>query len=95
MAGGWVYMTTNRRNGVLYVGVTSNMPKRAWEHQKGILPGFTSRYHLKRLVWVERHATMPLAIQREKNIKHWPRRWKVDLITATNPDWRDLYEQIL
>jgi len=91
----WVYMMTNRRNGVLYVGVTSHIARRAWEHRDGIVPGFTSKYRLKRLVWAERHATILLAIQREKNIKHWPRKWKVDLIIAANPEWRDLYDQIL
>jgi putative endonuclease len=91
----WVYMMTNRRNGVLYVGVTSFLARRAWEHREGIVPGFTSKYGLKRQVRAERHATILSAIQREKNIKHWPRKWKVDLIVATNPEWRDLYDQIL
>jgi putative endonuclease len=88
-------MMTNRRGGVLYLGVTNNMARRAWEHRDGVVAGFTSRYRLKRLVWVERHATMPLAIQREKNIKHWPRAWKIALIEATNPEWHDLYDQIV
>jgi putative endonuclease len=91
----WVYMMTNRRDGTLYTGVTSHIARRAWEHREGILPGFTKTYRLKRLVWAERHATILSAIQREKNIKHWPRKWKVDLIVAMNPDWRDLYDQIL
>jgi putative endonuclease len=101
----WVYMMTNRMmtnrmmtnrcGGVLYLGVTNNMARRAWEHREGVIAGFTSRYQLKRLVWVERHATMPLAIQREKNIKHWPRAWKIALIETTNPEWCDLYGQVL
>jgi putative endonuclease len=91
----WDYMMTNRRHGVLYVEVTSHMARRAWEHRDGIVLGFTSRYRLKRLVWVERHATILSAIQREKNIKHWPRAWKIALIKATNPEWHDLYDQIL
>jgi putative endonuclease len=91
----WVYIMTNRRNGVLYVGVTGFLTRRIWEHREGIVPGFTLKYRLKRLVWAERHATIVSAIQREKNIKHWPRKWKVDLIVAANPEWHDLYDQIL
>ena len=91
----WVYIATNRPFGVLYVGVTTYIARRAWEHREGIVAGFTQKYGLKRLVWVERHATILAAIQREKNIKHWPRKWKIDLIIATNPDWRDLYDELL
>ena len=91
----WVYIMTNRRGGVLYLGVTNDMARRAWEHREDVVAGFTSRYRLKRLVWVERHATMPLATQREKNIKHWPRTWKVALIEALNPEWHDLYDRVL
>jgi putative endonuclease len=76
MPGGWVYFTTNRRNGVFYVGVTSDLAKRAWEHREGVVAGFTRRYQLKRLVYAEHHADIRDAIQREKNIKHWPRAWK-------------------
>ena len=90
----WIYMMTNRRNGVLYVGGTGHLARRAWEHREGTIPGFTTKYRLKRLVWVERHATILLAIQREKNIKHWPRNWKVALIETANPEWHDLYDQI-
>jgi putative endonuclease len=91
----WVYIVTNRRDGVLYVGVSSHLARRAWEHRDGLVEGFTRRYRLKRLVWAERHATILSAIQREKNIKHWPRKWKVDLIVATNPEWHDLYDKLL
>jgi putative endonuclease len=73
MLGGWVYMITNRRDGVLYVGVTSDLAKRAWEHQAAVVEGFTSLYRLKRLVWAEWHPEIRSAIQRKKNIKHWPR----------------------
>jgi putative endonuclease len=79
----------------LYVGVTSHLARRIWEHREGIVPRFTLKYRLKRLVWVERHATILSAIQREKNIKHWPRKWKIDLIVAANPEWSDFYDQIL
>src|SRR5579864_8828481 len=93
--GGWVYFMTNRRNGVLYVGVTSDLAKRAWEHREGVVVGFTRRYRLKRLVYAERHDDIRAAIQREKNLKHWPRAWKVELIEAQNPDWVDLYDRLL
>ena len=95
MLGGWVYVMTNRRNGVLYVGVTSDLAKRAWEHREGVVEGFTQRYRLKHLVYAERHDDIRAAIQREKNLKHWPRAWKVELIEAQNPDWTDLYESLL
>jgi len=95
MLGGWVYMMTNRSDGVLYVGVTSDLPKRVWEHREGVVEGFTKKYRLKRLVYVEQHAEILSAIQREKNIKHWPRAWKVCLIEAQNPGWTDLYDQLL
>ena len=94
MRGGWVYILTNRPNGVLYVGVTSNLARRIWEHSEGVADGFTGKYRLKRLVWAEHHDDIRAAIQREKNIKHWPRAWKVDLILAQNPDWRDLFNQL-
>src|SRR6185312_7054070 len=91
----WVYIVTNRPNGILYTGVTGNIARRAWEHREGIVEGFTKRYGLKRLVYVERHADIQTAIQREHNMKHWSRTWKVRLILAANPDWTDLYDQIL
>jgi putative endonuclease len=94
MKGGWVYIVTNKRDGVLYIGVTSNLPKRAWEHREGIVAGFTKRYGLKMLVYFEWHDEIALAIQREKNIKHWPRAWKIDLIEGMNPDWKDLFETL-
>jgi len=94
MQGGWVYILTNRRDGTLYVGVTSDITRRAWEHREGVVEGFTKRYQLKRLVCVERHDEILSAIQREKNIKHWPRAWKVELIEAQNPEWDDLYDQL-
>jgi putative endonuclease len=94
MLGGWVYMVTNRPNGTLYVGVTSAFARRAWEHREGVADGFTQKYRLKRLVWAERHEDIRGALQREKNLKHWPRVWKVDLIVAVNPDWSDLYDKL-
>ena len=93
--GGWVYIMTNRPNGTLYVGVTADIARRAWEHREGLVDGFTKTYGLKRLVYAERHDRIEAAIQREKTIKHWPRAWKIDLSVAANPDWSDLYETIL
>jgi putative endonuclease len=94
MQGGWVYIMTNRPNGTLYVGVTSDLLRRAWEHREGVADGFAKRYGLKRLVYVERHEDIRIAIQREKNLKHWLRAWKVKLILADNPNWDDLYERL-
>ena len=95
MQGGWVYIMTNQPNGTLYVGVTSDLARRAWEHREGVVEGFTKQYGLKRLVFVERHEDIVSAIQREKNLKHWSRAWKVKLILAANPNWDDLYDQLL
>ena len=94
MQGGWVYIMTNRPNGTLSVGVTSDLARRAWEHREGIADGFTKRYGLKRLVYAERYEEIRTAIQREKNLKYWPRTWKVKLILADNPNWDDLYERL-
>jgi len=94
MRGGWVYIITSRPFGTLYVGVTSNLARRSWEHRDGVSAGFTKRYGLTRLVFAEWHDEIIRAIQREKNIKHWSRAWKLDLITAINPEWNDLYAQL-
>ena len=88
---GWIYIMTNRPNGTLYTGVTNNLARRVFEHREGLLEGFTKRYVLKRLVYYERYDDIRDAIQREKNIKHWPRAWKARLILDMNPQWRDLY----
>lgn len=92
--GGWVYMVTNKPNGILYTGVTSDLQRRSWEHRTGAIDGFTRRYGLKRLVFAEQHGDIRWAIQREKTIKHWPRGWKVRLINEINPDWNDLYDSL-
>ena len=91
----WVYILANKPGGTLYVGVTNDLVRRIFEHREGLVAGFTKRYGLKMLVYFEQHDTAPLAIQREKNIKHWPREWKIDLILSTNPEWRDLYDDIV
>ena len=94
MRGGWVHIMTNRSNGTLYVGVTNDIGRRAFEHRSGLIDGFTKRYGLKRLVYMERYEDIGSAIQRERNMKHWPRAWKVRLILDANPDWRDLYDEL-
>ncbi len=90
MPAGWIYVMTNRPNGTLYVGVTNDLTRRVGEHRAGIGSAFTARYKLDRLVYSETHGDMLTAIQREKNIKHWPPAWKVRLIVAANPAWDDL-----
>ena len=90
-----VYLLASRRNGTLYVGVTSDLTKRVWEHKNHVVEGFTKKYRVDRLVWYELHQTMESAIGREKAIKEWKRAWKLALIEETNPEWNDLYEQLL
>jgi len=90
-----VYILTSKRNGTLYTGVTSDLAKRIWEHKNGLIDGFTKRYRVHNLVWYELHADMISAIEREKNIKEWKRAWKLNLIEKSNPDWRDLYDDII
>ncbi len=94
MPSGWVYIMTNRPNGTLYVGVTDDLARRAWEHRAGLVEGFTKQYGLRRLVFTERYDDMRAARQRERNMKHWRRAWKVRLILAQNPDWADLYDRL-
>jgi len=93
--GGYVYILTNRPNGILYVGVTSDLVRRVAQHREGTVQGFTKRYDLKRLVYFETYDDIPTAIQREHNMKHWSRTWKVRLILAANERWDDLYETLL
>ena len=90
MRGGWVYIMTNRPNGTLYAGVTADLARRAYEHREGLCAGFTKRHALRLLAWYEFHEDITAAIQRESNMKHWPRAWKVRLILSINPEWRDL-----
>jgi putative endonuclease len=92
MKGGWVYIMTNRPNGTLYIGTTTDLVRRAWEHRTGVVDGFSKRYGLRRLVYAERHEDILIAKQRERNMKHWPRAWKVRLILRENPNWKDLYD---
>jgi putative endonuclease len=90
----WVYILASRPRGTLYVGVTRDLIRRVYEHREGHAEGFTKAHRVKMLVYYEQHATAMAAIQREKNIKHWSRKWKIDLIRSLNPDWRDLWEDV-
>ena len=90
-----VYLLASKPNGTLYAGVTSNLVKRVWEHKNHAVDGFTRKYRVHTLVWYEVHETMESAIRREKAIKNWKRAWKIKLIEAMNPRWRDLYDDLL
>jgi putative endonuclease len=89
-----VYILASRCNGTLYVGVTSDLIGRVWQHQNDLVEGFTKRYGVHRLVWYETHQSMLAAIAREKAIKEWKQKWKLQLIESMNPHWRDLYADI-
>ena len=89
-----VYILASRRNGTLYVGVTSDLVQRVWQHKNDLADGFTKQYGVHRLVWYEVHGSMENAIVREKAIKKWRRDWKIELIEEGNPGWVDLYEGI-
>jgi putative endonuclease len=90
-----VYILTNERNGTLYIGVTSDLVKRIWEHKNNLVEGFMKRYSVHHLVWYELHENMNSAIEREKNLKEWKRAWKIKLIEEDNPKWSDLYKSNL
>ncbi|KAF0191125.1 MAG: putative endonuclease [Gammaproteobacteria bacterium] len=90
-----VYLLASKPNGTLYAGVTSHLVKRVWEHKNHAVEGFTRRYRVSTLVWYEVHETMDAAIRREKAIKNWRRAWKIDVIEKMNPQWRDLYYELL
>lgn len=90
-----VYILASSRNGTLYVGVTSDLIKRIWEHKSDVVESFTSRYGVHMLVWYELHETMESAIAREKAVKEWNRAWKLRLIERDNPNWRDLYSELI
>ncbi len=88
-------MLASQRNGTLYVGVTSNLVQRVWQHKSNLILGFTRDHAVHRLVWYEQHVTMEAAIGREKMLKHWNRAWKIQLIEKGNPYWRDLYDALI
>ena len=91
----YVYILASQRNGTLYIGVTNDLARRVYEHREGLVAGFTKRYGVKKLVHFETHQNVRAAIQREKTLKHWVRAWKVALIEEDNPEWRDLYEDLV
>ncbi len=90
----YIYIMSNKPKGTLYIGVTNNLVRRVFEHREGLIKGFTKRYNLKYLVYFETTNEVNTAIQREKNLKTWFRKWKIELIEKFNPNWRDLYEEI-
>ena len=90
----WTYIMASRRNGTLYIGVTNDIVRRAWEHREGLVPGFTCKYGVKLLVHYENFEDVHAAIHRETRLKKWKRRWKIGLIEENNPEWRDLYEDV-
>jgi putative endonuclease len=90
-----VHILASKRNGTLYIGMTSNLQKRVWEHKNDLIEGFTKKYGVHRLVYYELHPDMMSAITREKQMKKWNRSWKVELIEQLNPEWKDLWEGII
>ena len=95
MKSGYVYILASKRNGTLYVGVTSNLIKRIYQHKNRSIVGFTSKYGVYKLVYFEKADDITVALQREKNIKRYPRKWKLNLIEKTNPEWKDLHDCIV
>ena len=95
MKQGWVYILTNKRNGTLYIGVTSDLPQRVWQHREALIDGFTRKYGLKILVWFEHFDDLQDARRRDVQMKEWKRAWKIELIEKANPEWRDLYPDLL
>jgi len=95
MTAGYVYIMASRRNGTLYIGVTSNLPKRVWEHRNGVVAGFTRKYGCKTLVWYEAHEDLQQARLRELQMKKWKRLWKLSEIEQLNPKWLDLYPKLV
>jgi putative endonuclease len=90
----YVYLLASGRNGTLYTGVTNDLVRRVWEHKQKVVPGFTKKYGVDKLMWFEAGNSIESAIAREKQIKHWNRKWRIDLFRDTNPNWDDLYPSI-
>ncbi|MDP9137801.1 MAG: GIY-YIG nuclease family protein [Pseudomonadota bacterium] len=90
----FVYILASKRNGTLYIGVTNDLARRTFEHKTGAVPGFTRKYRVQMLVHYESYDEIGLALQRERNLKHWNRQWKLALIEQLNPQWRDLHEDL-
>ena len=91
----YVYILASKKNGTLYIGVTNDLIKRVYEHKQGIMGGFTKRYNVNKLVYYEIHTDINEAIKREKAMKKWMRKWKIDLIEEKNPEWKDLYYELI
>ena len=91
----YVYLLASQRNGSLYLGVTTNLAKRVWEHKNKFIEGHTKKYHIDKLVWFEQHESLEAAIMREKQLKKWNRAWKIRRIEMTNPYWNDLYLDLI
>ena len=91
----YVYILASKKNGTLYTGVTGDLIKRAYQHKKDLIPGFTNKYGVHKLVYFEQHGDIINAIIREKQIKKWRRDWKINLIERNNPEWRDLYYELV
>lgn len=91
----YVYLMSSQKHGTLYVGVTNDLIRRVWEHKHDVVEGFTKKYQVHWLVWFEETTDVTTAIQREKQIKKWRRQWKIDLIEKENPNWDDLYDQLV
>lgn len=91
----WVYILASKKNGTLYIGVTSELIKRVYQHKNDLVGGFSNKYQTHLLVYFEEHQTAEAAIKREKRLKKWERRWKLRLIEKSNPEWRDLYNEII
>ena len=90
----YVYILASGRKGTLYIGVTNDLARRVWEHREGLVPGFTRKYGIRMLVHFEEFGDIGMGIDQETRLKKWKRRWKIELIESSNPDWRDLYETI-
>jgi putative endonuclease len=91
----YVYILASQRNGTLYIGVTNNLPRRIWEHKQNLVEGFTKKYNVHILVWFELTSSIESAIEREKQLKHWNRKWKLRLIEESNPHWEDLCDNLI
>jgi len=92
---GYVYILASKKKGTLYIGVTSNLPKRVFEHKQGRIKGFSKKYNIHKLVYFEYFDDIYNAIVREKQLKRWLRDWKIRLIEETNPEWQDLYDRLI
>lgn len=94
-SGGWVYILTNKKMGALYIGSTSDLVGRTWQHKNRQIPGFTSKYGIDKLVYYEWHDRLEIMVLRERQMKEWKRAWKLKMIIDFNPEWHDLYNKIL